>query len=158
MDLRELQVKFLAERRQVTKEKLKIGSLVRTVLSVDDGLNLTDGRTEKPKKLVIIGFDKNKDTIYGAVLVNTKMNPQAGYSPEYLSAQFLLAQGNYPEFLRYDSYADCGVIFAIPVEKLLQGEYFGELTDDDLRMIFDILETTETLTTKEKKRFGIKRR
>ena len=126
MNLRELQAKYIAEERQVTKEKLTIGALVRTTLSTDDGLNLTDGRKEKPKKLV--------------------------------AAQFLLSQETYPEFLRYDSYADCGVIFAIPVEKLLSGEYFGTLTEDDQRMIFDILETTDTLTTKEKKRFGIKRR
>ena len=158
MNLRELQAKYIAEERRVTKEKLTIGALVRTMLSTDDGLNLTDGRTEKPKKLVVVGFDKDKDTIYGSVLVNSKMNPRAGYSAEYLAAQFLLSQETYPNFLRYNSYADCGVIFAIPVEKLLSGEYFGTLTEDDQRMIFDILETTETLTTKEKKRFGIKRR
>lgn len=51
MNLRELQAKYIAEERQVTKEKLKIGALVRTMLSTDDGLNLTDGRKEKPKKL-----------------------------------------------------------------------------------------------------------
>ncbi len=158
MNLKELQEQYLLEKRQVTIEKLKVGALVRTTLSTDDGLNLTDGRKEKPKKLVIVGFDKDKSTIYGSVLVNSKMNPKAGYSDEYLAAQFLLTQMKYPDFLRYDSYADCGVIFAIPVEKLLSGEYFGELTEDDLRMVFDILETTETLTTKEKKRFGIKRR
>lgn len=158
MNLRELQAKYIAEERQVTKEKLTIGALVRTTLSTDDGLNLTDGRKEKPKKLVVVGSDKDKETIYGSVLVNSSMNPRAGYSDEYLSAQFLLSQNTYPEFLRYDSYADCGMIFAIPVEKLLSGEYFGTLTEDDQRMIFDILETTDTLTTKEKKRFGIKRR
>lgn len=158
MNLRELQAQHRAEYRQVTKEKLQVGSLIRTTLSVDDGLNLTDGRMEKPKKLIVVGFDKNKDTIYGSVLINTDMNPRSAYSDEYLAAQFLLARDTYPEFLRYDSYADCGVLFAIPVEKLLSGEYFGELTDDDQKGIFDILETTATLTTKEKKRFGIKRR
>lgn len=158
MNLRELQAKYIAEERQVTKEKLKVGSLVRTILSTDDGLNLTDGRREKPKKLIVVGFDKDKDTIYGSVLVNSDMNPKAGYSEEYLAAQYLLSHEIYSDFLRYDSYADCGVILAIPVEKLLSGEYLGELIDDDRRMIFDILETTDTLTTKEKKRFGIKRR
>ena len=158
MNLRELQAKYIAEERQVTKEKLTIGARVRTTLSTDDGLNLTDGRKEKPKKLVVVGFDRDKETIYGSVLVNSEMNLRAGYSEEYRAAQFLLSKETYPEFLRYDSYADCGVIFAIPVEKLLSGEYFGTLTEDDLRMIFDILETTDTLTTKEKKRFGIKRR
>ena len=121
MNLRELQAKYIAEERQVTKEKLKVGSLVRTILSTDDGLNLTDGRREKPKKLIVVGFDKDKDTIYGSVLVNSDINPMAGYSEEYLAAQYLLSHEIYSDFLQYDSYADCGVILAIPVEKLLSG-------------------------------------
>lgn len=48
--------------------------------------------------------------------------------------------------------------FAIPIEKLLKGEYYGKLTEEDQCNLFDILETTETLSTKQKKRFGIKRR
>ena len=103
MNLRELQAKYIAEERQVTKEKLKIGALVRTMLSTDDGLNLTDGRKEKPKKLIVVGYDKDKETIYGSVLVNSEMNPRAGYSDEYLAAQFLLSQEKYSDFLRYNS-------------------------------------------------------
>lgn len=64
-------------------------------------------------------------------------------------------QTNYPDFLKYDSYVDCGMLFFIPLKKLLEGEYFGKLTEADLQGIFDILNTTETLTMKEKKRFGI---
>ena len=37
----------------------------------------------------------------------------------------------------------------------MEGEFFGTLTNSDLHGIFDILKTTETLTNKEKKRFGI---
>ena len=48
-----------------------------------------------------------------------------------------------------------GDLLSIPLEKLMEGEYFGSLTDSDLQGIFDVLKTTETLTNKEKKRFGI---
>lgn len=47
------------------------------------------------------------------------------------------------------------MLFSIPLEKLMEGEYFGTLIDSDLQGIFDILKTTETLTNKEKKIFGI---
>ena len=47
------------------------------------------------------------------------------------------------------------VLVVYPLEKLMEGEYFGSLTDSDLQGIFDVLKTTETLTNKEKKRFGI---
>ena len=91
-------------------------------------------------------------------LLNTKMSPKASYSPEFLSAQYLLQQKEYPEFLRYDSYVDCGEIFSIPIQKLKSGQYFGLLNDNDLSGIMDILETTDTLSTKQKKQYGIKRR
>ena len=53
MDMRQLQQEYLAQLRKVTKEKIKKGSLIRTILSQKDGLNLTDGRKEKPKLIVI---------------------------------------------------------------------------------------------------------
>lgn len=71
MDLRELQKVYLDNLRQVTEDKLSIGSLVRTVISVDEGLVFKDGRKQKPKKLVIVGVDKEKEICYGSVLVNT---------------------------------------------------------------------------------------
>ena len=92
---------------------------------------------------------------YGSVLVNTKMSPKAAYSASFLSAQYLLHQTDYPEFLKYDSFVDCGMLFSIPVKKLMEGEYFGCLSTEDLSGIFEVLRSTETLTNKEKKRFGI---
>ena len=158
MDLRELQAEYLAKIRAVSEDKLEIGCLIRTVISIDEGLVFKNGRKEKPKRLIIVGTDKRNKICYGSVLINTRMNPKANYTAEFLQAQYLIKKDNYPEFLDYDSYVDCGELFAIPLEKLLSGEYFGRLNDDDLNGIFEILETTETLTTKEKKRFGIKRR
>ena len=66
MDLRELQKAYLDNLRQVTEEKLEIGSLIRTIISVADGWVFKDGRKQKPKKLVIIGVDKLKKVCYGS--------------------------------------------------------------------------------------------
>lgn len=70
MDLRELQKAYLDNLRQVTEEKLEIGSLIRTIISVDEGLVFKDGRKQKPKKLVIIGVDKLKKVCYGPQIRN----------------------------------------------------------------------------------------
>lgn len=43
MDLRELQKAYLDNLRQVTEEKLEIGSLIRTIISVDEGLVFKGG-------------------------------------------------------------------------------------------------------------------
>lgn len=158
MKLEELQQSYIAEQRKVTVEKLNAGALILTVLSEGKGLVFKNGRTEKPKRLVVVGADKERNVYYGSVLINTKMNPNSAFLAEFLAAQFLLKQENYPEFLDYDSYVDCGVLIAVPLEKLLKGQYYGTLTEEDKAGIFDLLETTETLSTKEKKRFGIRRR
>ena len=155
MDLRQLQQDYLDNLRKVTEEKLEIGTLIRTVISIDEGLVFKDGRKQKPKKMVIIGVDSERQICYGSVLVNTKMSPKSAYSEPFFATQYLLLQTNYPDFLKYDSYVDWGMLFSIPLKKLLEGEYFGKLTEADLQGIFDVLKTTETLTVKEKKRFGI---
>ena len=46
MDLRELQKAYLYNLRQVTEEKLEIGSLIRTIISIDEGLVFKDGRKQ----------------------------------------------------------------------------------------------------------------
>ena len=158
MNFREIQEQYLQQEHEVTEERLVRGALVLTVLAEEDGLTFNNGRTSKPKRVIVIGIDKTRGLCYGSVLVNTKMSPKASYSPEFLSAQYLLQQNDYPEFLRYDSYVDCGEIFSIPIQKLKSGQYFGLLNDNDLSGIMDILETTDTLSTKQKKQYGIKRR
>ena len=158
MKLSELQEEFWRKEHEVTDERLVRGALILTILSEDDGLTFNNGRTSKPKRLVVIGIDKRQELCYGCVLVNTKMNPKASFSDEFLSAQYLLQQKNYSDFLDYDSFVDCGVIFSIPIQKLKSGKYYGLLNEEDLSSIMDILETTDTLSTKQKKQFGIRRR
>lgn len=158
MDLRGLQAEYLRQQRKVTDERIAIGALIRTILSETDGLTFKDGRTEKPKRLVVIGVDLENALCFGSVLVNTKLNPKAQYSVEYLSVQYQLKREIYPEFLDYDSYVDCGELFSIPIDRLKQGEFFGFLTDEDRNGIFDLLETSDIFSTKQKKRYGIRRR
>ena len=158
MKLSALQEEFWRKEHEVTEERLVRGALILTILSEEDGLTFNNGRTSKPKRLVVIGTDKRQELCYGSVLVNTKMNPKASFSDEFLSAQYLLQQKNYSDFLDYDSFVDCGVIFSIPLQKLKSGTYYGLLNEEDLSSIMDILETTDTLSTKQKKQFGIRRR
>ena len=158
MDLRKLQADYKRQQREVTDERIAIGALIRTVLFEADGLTFKNGRKEKPKRLVVIGVDRENAFCFGSVLVNTKMNPQAEFSAEYLTAQYELKQEDYPEFLDYNSFVDCGELFSIPIERLKLGEFFGFLTDADREGIFNILETSDIFSTKQKKRYSIRRR
>lgn len=143
--------------RQVTREKLQPGALIETNFTEEE-IIIRDGRHKKPKKVIIIGYDNENDTYYGSVFINTRMNPNAGFSPEFFASQYMIKKENYDTFLRYDSYVDCAGIIACSTEKLLSGDYYGTLNEEDHKNIWDILETTDTLTTKQKKRFGIRRR
>ena len=158
MDLRELQAEYSRQQWEVTDERIAVGALIRTILSEADGLTFKDGRKEKPKRLIVIGVDHENALCFGSVLVNTKMNPQAQFSAEYLTAQYELKQEDYPDFLDYNSFVDCGELFSIPIERLKRGEFFGFLTDADREGIFDLLETSDLFSTKQKKRYGIRRR
>lgn len=154
MDFRELQKNF----QVVTEDKLSVGALIITPLSRDEGLKLKPGKDTRRKRLIIIGVDMENRTCYGSVLVNTKLNPSSGYSMEHMASQYLLRrEPHYETFLDYDSYVDCAELIPVSFEKLLRGKYHGQLEDEDRTAIFDLLEHTKTITTSEKKRFGIKR-
>lgn len=154
MNLEELQIEY----HTVTDEKIVAGALIKTVLGIEDGMVFKDERTCKLKLLIIIAVDKSNKVCYGSLLVNTDPSPKAPFSPEYFATQYLLHRTEcYESFLDYDSYVDCGKIFPIPIYKLKSGEYHGILEQEDKDAIWHILETTKVLTTKEKKRYGIKR-
>lgn len=157
MDLRILQEEYMREFRAVTREKLCPGALIETNFT-DEEIVIKDGRKQKTKKLIIIGYDKDNDTYYGSVFINTKINRKSEFSQEFYASQYLICKENYEDFLRYDSHVDCANIIPCSTEKLLSGEYYGTLNEEDQRNIWEILETTETLTTKQKKRYGIRRR
>lgn len=137
MDLRVLQDEFMKEFRKVTREKLLPGALVETNFT-DEEIVIKDGRKQKPKKLIIIGYDVENDTYYGSVFINTKMHPNAGFSPEFFESQYLIKKENYELFLRYDSYVDCAGIISCSAEKLLLGDYYGTLNEEDYRQIWNI--------------------
>lgn len=88
------------------------------------------------------------------MVTREKLVPGALIETNFTDEEIVIKNGR----RQYDSYVDCAGIIPCSTEKLLSGEYFGELNDNDRKCIWDILETTDTLTTKQKKRFGIKRR
>ena len=77
MDLRELQASFREKEQKVTDDRLQPGALILTVLSEEEGLVFKNGRSEKPKRMVLIGVDKLNEVCYGSILVNTRMSPKA---------------------------------------------------------------------------------
>jgi len=144
-----------AEYKRVTLEKIRPGSVILTDLDESDGLTYTDGRSHKPRRVIIIGYDKENKCFIGTVFINTNINPKAKYSAEFLATQIMVKKDEYPNFLKHDSFIDCGQLMPLHTNKLLSGEYKGEVVADDFHKIMATLKNTETIPAKEKRRFGI---
>lgn len=48
------------------------------MISTGDGLKL-EGRISKPKLIIIVGVDKDSDTFYGTILINTNKSPKSEF-------------------------------------------------------------------------------
>ena len=42
---------------------------------------------------------------------------------KWVMSALTVDDGIHPEFLKYDSFVDCGMLFSIPLKKLMEGEY-----------------------------------
>lgn len=119
------------------------------------GVTPKDGQADRVKMFVVVGVDE--DYIYGGLLINS--NPNKGEQAKncaFLSEQHLIRRVDY-EFLRYDSFIDCTQIKEIKRSELWKclSDQLGSLNSCDKDAIMEILSNTDSLSTKEKKRFGI---
>lgn len=140
------------ESERISDECLKVGSIIKVTLDESDGLILKAGHKSRDKYIIIIGFTDNGDII-GALLINTAPNR---YTNELEQCQFLIRRSKYPAILDYDSWLNCGNIFDIKKQKLIQkGAFKGMLSAEDLTYIMSFLQETELYSPKEKKKYGI---
>lgn len=75
MDLRALQDDYMKEFRKVTREKLLPGALIETNFT-DEEIVIKDGRKQKPKKVIIIGYDKDMILITGVCSLTPRLIPR----------------------------------------------------------------------------------
>lgn len=145
----------LASLEDVASSYINIGDVFKRRWTPNEGVTPKDGQADRTKMFVVVGVDE--DYIYGGLLINS--NPNRGEQAkncDFLCEQHLIRHIDY-EFLRYDSFIDCTQIKLIKkteITKCLSAQV-GCLNSVDIDEVFALLRKTESLSTKEKKRFGI---
>ena len=134
---------------KVTADTIKAGKILKMPLEEEDGITVKGDYSSALKYFVVIGQVINHG-IVGVFLVNSKINPKA-----MVDYQFPLYEKDYPDVLEYDSYLDCGNLFELNKIKLMkEGLEIGELTEKDFEIVIEIIEKSEVISQKEKKKFG----
>jgi len=138
-------------KKQFIDRNLKIGSVIRMI--VPDTLP-----KPKIKRLIIVGADKDSVT-FASVYINTEINGNV-ISDELLPLQFAISTNDRP-YLENDSFVDCSKLKARSAEELSAALsdnpaiHIGNVSDKDMTEILSRLHSADTISPKQKARFGL---
>ena len=135
----------------VKQEQIKKGTVVYLTLTEDEGLVLNQGYDSRNKFITILK-ELPDEYIIGSLLINS--DPNLG-NTLISDCQYPLKSADYPDFLEHLSWLDCSQIFRIPKSKVLKGGYCGELSVNDMSLVWECLQNTKTISLKDKIRYGI---
>lgn len=154
-NLSKLREKIENEDRIKSPVRLSKGDIVEMELDENDGITL-DGQYETRRKYIVIIGVTSKGDIYGAYLINSKINfiKNNDIMKNY---QYILLKVDYPELLKYDSYLDCSELFPINKKKIIarKAKRRGALLEKDLNNVVKITKSSEFLSKEQKRKFGL---
>ena len=138
------------------KPNLRRGQVFEVAMRESDGITLKGGDSSRDKYTVIIGVDA--DFVYGCVLINSRINQNiAKTNPEFYDYQYPLLQFRYKEMLKDPSHVNCTRIFDIPASRFTHPstKYIGQLSDEDMLYIIDLVKSSRMIPATKKKRFNL---
>lgn len=96
------------------------------LIKADESNDITPkgGMAYRPKYFVVMGIDE-EGNIYGGVVFDSEINPNH-VSPMMMEFFMPIASSEY-SFLTHDSFLDCSKLKPAVAEKLLEGQYMGNL-------------------------------
>lgn len=96
----------------------------------------------------------------GIVFINTEINPKVFPSRELQNLHVFFSHQN-RDYLDHDSYVDCSRIYDKDI-KMIQNRLiddierlFGQLSEDDLQIILTKIQSSRTISNKQKLRYGL---
>ena len=99
-----------------------------------------------------MGFD-NQGNIYGGVVFDSEIN--RNFVNDDFEDFFLPIPCSKYSFLEHDSYIDCRRMKPSTLEKLIEGEFCGNIAQDDFSNIVKLLRMSPLETYVHLKTFGI---
>ena len=106
----------------------------------------------RPKFFVVMGFD-NQGNIYGGVVFDSEINRD--FVSHDFEDFFLPISCTKYSFLKHDSFIDCRKMKPSTLEKLLEGEFCGDIAQDDYQNVVKLLKMSPRETYVHLKSFGL---
>lgn len=121
---------------------MRLGDVYRIKMYPEDGIKPKGDDTYRYKYIVIVGHDG--DTLYGAVVTNTKDH------------HIIPVEFQYPlTHNGYKCFANCYKLHEIPSKKLTQDCYNGNISMNDYKLIVECVKTSPVIPKKKLKKFGL---
>ena len=115
----------------LANEHVEIGNVYASRMDETNGVTPQDGFKDRRKYFVVLGVDDD-GTVYGGVVINHAINPNISPKKQHLHHPIKVSKYS---FLDEDSFVNCVDLKILPLEKLLLGEYLGNIQEDDLDII-----------------------
>ena len=133
-------------------QTIEIGQIYRIKADESNDITPKAGMMFRPKYFVVMGFD-NQGNIYGGVVFDSEINRD--FVSHDFEDFFLPIPCSKYIFLEHDSFIDCRKMKPSTLEKLLEGEFCGDIAQDDYLNVVKLLKMSPRETYVHLKTFGL---
>lgn len=133
-------------------QTIEIGQIFRIKADESNDITPKAGMMFRPKYFVVMGFD-NQGNIYGGVVFDSEINRD--FVSHDFEDFFLPIPCSKYNFLEHDSFIDCRKMKPSTLEKLLEGEFCGDIVQDDYQNVVKLLKMSPRETYVHLKTFGL---
>lgn len=137
--------------QDMVRQSICVGDVYLVELSRSEGITPKDGDETRKKFFVVLGFD-GEGNVYGGVIINSRINQRM---PQLVKDYHMPIKESKYSFLKYDSFVDCLSLKTAPLSKLIESNYKGKITADDVELIIGTLKSSPREKTIRLRKFGI---
>jgi hypothetical protein len=136
---------------KLAKSTIETGNVFRINMDKADGITPKPGDDSRNKYFVVLGFD-SEGNVYGGVIFNTNINQNL--APDIKDLHMPVNHTKY-DFLTHRCFVDCSRLKTASPEKLLRGQYLGNIDDEDLSAIAGAIQSSPRETRAHLALFGL---
>ena len=133
-------------------QTIEIGQIYRIKADESNDITPKAGMLFRPKFFVVMGFD-SQGNIYGGVVFDSVIN--RNFVSHDFEDFFLPIPCSKYSFLEHDCFIDCRKMKPSTLEKLLEGEFCGDIAQDDYQNVVKLLKMSPRETYVHLKTFGL---
>jgi hypothetical protein len=136
---------------KVAKSTIETGNVFRIDMDKNDGITPKPGDDSRNKYFVVLGFD-SEGNVYGGVIFNTNINQNLALDIRDLHMP--INHTKY-DFLKHRCFVDCSRLKTASPNKLLKGQYLGNIDEEDLSLITGAVKSSPRETRAHLALFGL---